>query len=132
MGPAVEEIMATLEAQNIAIAGPLFAHYLTESPDNFDFEVGFPITTTTTTTLANQGRVKSSTAPFATKTAKATYTGPYDGLHQAWSDFGDQLAAAGFRRSRDSTTMCWEVYTVGPEATDDPAQWQTDLFQAIE
>jgi hypothetical protein len=143
IGPAVEEIIATLEAQNIAIAGPLFAHYLTcESPDMFDFDVGFPTTTTTTTatttttTVANQGRVKSSTVPFATKTAKVTYTGSYDGLHQAWSDFGDQLATAGYLRSssRDNstTTMCWEVYTVGPDTTDDPTQWQTDLFQPIE
>jgi effector-binding domain-containing protein len=125
-GPAVEELIAALKAQNIAIAGPLFAHYLCESPDIFDVDVGFP--TTTTTTLANQGRVQSSTAPFAPKTAKATYTGPFDDLHQAWSDFGDQLAAAGYVRCTNN----WEVYTVGPDMTDDPAQWQTDLFQPIE
>jgi effector-binding domain-containing protein len=135
MGPAIQEIMATLKAQNIAIAGPMFAHHnLTECKDNFDFEVGFPFTTTTTTTtLSNQGRVKSSTVPFATKTAKVTYTGPYEGLHQAWSDFGDQLAAAGEgRRSSQGTTTMWEVYTVGPETTDDPTQWQTDLVVPIE
>jgi effector-binding domain-containing protein len=135
MGPAIQEIIATLKAQNIAIAGPMFAHhFLTgEGQTNFDFEVGFPTTTTTTTTtttpVANQGRVKSSTLPFATKTAKVTYTGPYEGLHLAWSDFGDQLAAA--RCVRLNTTM-WEVYTVGPETTEDPTQWQTDLVVPIE
>jgi effector-binding domain-containing protein len=133
MGPAIQEIIATLKAQNIAIAGPMFAHhFLTgECSDNFDFEVGFPTTTatTTTTTVANQGRVKSSNVPFAAKTAKVTYTGPYEGLHQAWSDFGDQLATD--RCSRLGTSM-WEVYTVGPETTDDTAQWQTDLVLPIE
>jgi effector-binding domain-containing protein len=147
MGPAIQEIIATLKEQQINMTGPLFCHHLTCSEDTFDFEVGFPTATTLptlppaaadaaveeenakTTSSANH-RVYASTTPSAAKVAKATYTGPYEGLHSAWSEFGDRLEAAGHHRVPGNKTL-WEIYTVGPETTDDPQQFQTELSLPI-
>jgi hypothetical protein len=152
MGPAIQEIIATLKEQQIAMVGPLFCHHLTCSEDTFDFEVGFPTATTLpplptpvvraaaakeeeeedakTTSSANHHRVYASTTPSASKVAKATYTGPYEGLHTAWSEFGDHLQAEGCQRIPGDETL-WEIYTVGPETTDDPQQYQTELYLPI-
>lgn len=42
-GPAIGELMAALAAQNLAPAGPVFAHHLKMPPDIFDFELGVPV-----------------------------------------------------------------------------------------
>ena len=42
-GPAIGELMAAIAAQNLAPAGPVFAHHLKMPPDIFDFELGVPV-----------------------------------------------------------------------------------------
>jgi effector-binding domain-containing protein len=153
MGPAIQEIIATLKEQQIDMVGPLFCHHLTCSEDTFDFEVGFPTATTlppspppvvraaaakeeeeedakTTSSANHQHRVYASMTPSAMKVAKATYTGPYEGLHAAWSEFGDRLKLEGCHRIPGDETL-WEIYTVGPETTDDSTQYQTELYLPI-
>src|SRR3954454_3786509 len=79
MGPAVGELMAALEAQGVTPTGPLFAHYLSMESGLFDFEVGVPVSAP----VAPAGRVQPGQLPAA-RVARATYRGPYEGLHNAW------------------------------------------------
>jgi hypothetical protein len=55
MRPAIAEVMATVAAQGIAPAGPVFSHHLRMHPDTFDFEVGAPVGRA----VAPAGRVKA-------------------------------------------------------------------------
>ena len=60
-GPAAGELMAALKAQGIKPEGPIFAHHLKMSADNFDFELGAKVATPVKTA----GRVKPGELPAA-------------------------------------------------------------------
>lgn len=122
MGPGYQELMATLGAQGVAPAGPWFNHHLRMDPEVFDFELGVPVATPVTPA----GRVTASELP-ATTVARAVYTGPYEGLADAWGAFQTQLAAAG----RTAADDLWERYLAGPEVGPDPAQWRTELSRPL-
>ena len=59
--------------------------------------------------------------------ARTTYHGPYEGLAAAWGEFNAWIA------SQDLNTLeqLWECYSVGPESSDDPADWCTDLYRPL-
>jgi effector-binding domain-containing protein len=105
-GPAVGELMAALASQGVEPVGAVFAHHLKMSPDTFDFELGVKVTSPVKAT----GRVKPGELPAA-KVARTIYHGPYDGLEQAGS--------------------LWELYSVGPQSTPDPANWRTELNRPL-
>lgn len=42
MGPAIEEVMSGISAQEIRPAGTWFARYLKMDPGTFDLEIGIP------------------------------------------------------------------------------------------
>ena len=93
MGPAIGEVLATIAAQGIAPAGPVFSHHFKMDPAIFDFEVGVPVSKTVTAA----GRVQPSQLP-ATQVARTVYQGPYEGLGPAWSEFCEWIAANGHAR----------------------------------
>ena len=121
-GPAAGELMKELAAQGLKPAGPLFAHHLKMSPDIFDFELGVAIAAPVKPT----GRVKPGELPAA-RVAHTVYTGPYEGLPGAWGEFVAWMKANGHEQADD----LWEVYTVGPQSTSDPAGWRTDLHRPL-
>lgn len=118
MGPAIQEVFATLAAQGISPTGPLFSYHLRMDPAVFDFEVGVPVAKPVTPA----GRVTNSRLPAA-RVARTVYRGPYEGLPGAWSDLkawlDDGTYTAGSSR--------WEYYAAGPESSPDPSQWRTEL-----
>jgi effector-binding domain-containing protein len=124
VGPAIQEIMAALIAQNQKPVGPMFMHHLTMSATQFDVEVGFPIGGP----LAASGRVKAS-GLAAARVARTIYRGPYEGLHSAWDDFGKWLVSDNLVDPAvvAPITTLWERYLVGPETTSDASQWRTEL-----
>ena len=130
MGPAIEEVIGAVSDQGIGPRGPVFAHHLRLSAEEFDFEVGVPVDGSVTPV----GRVKSGELPAAT-VARTVYRGPYEGLHAAWREFGermrsglgDGLEAEGLRPG----PTLWERYVVGPETSPDPADWRTELNQPL-
>ena len=122
MGPAIAEVMATVAAQGIAPAGPVFSHHLRMHPDTFDFEVGVPVGRA----VATAGRVKASQLPAAT-VARTVHHGPYEGLGSAWGEFDAWIAAAGYKPAPD----LWECYVAGPESSPDPATWRTELNRPL-
>ena len=60
------------------------------------------------------GRVTPGQLP-ATKVARTTYHGGYEGLGPAWGEFDKWLKDHGHSTAGD----LWEVYTAGPETGND-------------
>ncbi len=121
-GPAVGELLVTLDKQGVEPVGAVFAHHLTMSPDRFDFELGIKVASP----VASAGRVRPGSLPAA-KVARTVYTGPYEGLPGAWHEFDGWIGANGLERAAD----LWELYSVGPQSTPDPAQWRTELSRPL-
>jgi effector-binding domain-containing protein len=118
MGPGIGELVATVTAQGVGPAGPVFAHHFRLSPKVFDFEIGVPVSAPVTPA----GRVKPGMLPAA-KVARTVYRGAYEGLGDAWGEFDAWIARAGHKAAPD----LWECYLAGPESGPDPSQWQTEL-----
>jgi effector-binding domain-containing protein len=121
-GPAVGELMATLAAQGVKPEGALFAHHLKMSADIFDFELGVKVSTPVKAT----GRVTPGELPAA-KVARTVYGGSYEGLPAAWGEFNKWIKANGHEQADN----LWEVYSVGPQSTPDPAGWRTELNRPL-
>ena len=122
MEPGIAEIMATLAAQGIVPAGPVFSHHFRTDPEVFDFEIGVPVATP----VAVAGRVTASSLPAAT-VARTVYRGPYEGLGDAWGAFIAWIDAERLTPAPD----LWECYVAGPERGPDPASWRTELNRPL-
>ncbi len=118
MPAAIHEIVKTLADQGLAPAGPLFAHHLTTAADRFDFEVGFPVSTS----VQAAGRVKAGELPGG-RIVRAIFCGAYEGLFGAWREFGEWAKREGHTGRGD----IWEIYVAGPESSPDPNNWKTEL-----
>ncbi len=121
-GPAVGELMTVLAAQGVEPVGAVFAHHLKMSPDTFDFELGVKVSSPVTPA----GRVKPGQLPAA-KVARTVYSGPYEGLPSAWGEFDTWMKANGHARAEN----LWELYSVGPQSSPDPANWRTELNRPL-
>lgn len=122
MGPAIHEVLDVLKSQGIAPKGPLMSRHLRLSSEEFDFEVGFPIDQT----LESQGRVYGSEIPEAL-TATCYHQGAYEGLYEAWKNFGEQLQSELSKLNLTRQPELWESYLRGPEYSPDPSDWLTEL-----
>jgi len=122
MGPAFQELMATLGSQGIAPAGPAYSYHFAMHPETFDFEVGIPVAAK----VEPAGRVKPGRLP-ATKVARTMYRGPYEELAGAWGELTGWIETNGHKAG----TNLWERYVAGPESGADPANWQTELNRTL-
>jgi len=122
MGPGLSEVKAVIAAQGIDITGPWFTHHLRMDPKVFDFEICMPVKSP----IRPAGRVVPGTVPAA-RVARTIYHGPYEGLGEAWGQFGEWVKAQGHTPAPD----LWEIYTVGPESGASAAQWQTELIRPV-
>ena len=100
MGPAIQEVIRAAQAQNIGPKGPVFAQ---------------PV-----------GRMKPGEIP-GTTIVRTVYTGPYEGLGQAWGDFQDIVESQGHKLGPN----LWERYLAGPESGGDASTFRTELNQTI-
>jgi effector-binding domain-containing protein len=122
MGPAMQEVMQTVAAQGAQPAGPLFSYHRHIPTDTFDFEVGVPVARP----VDPAGRVQPSELP-ATRIARTIYRGPYEGLGDAWCEFMDWMKSQQLKPAAD----LWECYLAGPESSDNPADWRTELNRPL-
>ncbi len=122
MRAALTEVRATLAEQSVLPDGPWFTHHLRLDPEVFELEVGVPVWST----FDESGRVVASMLPAA-KVARTVYTGPYDGLTEAWSEFEEWIAAEG----HECGAGLWECYVAGPESGADSSAWRTELTRAL-
>ena len=122
MGPAIRELLAAVAEQGIALTGPWFTRHLRRPTETFDFECSVPVAAPITAV----GRMKPSEWP-AMKVARTTYHGPYEGLGDAWAEFLDWIAANGHSPGAE----LYECYLIGPESSDDPSKWRTELSKPL-
>jgi effector-binding domain-containing protein len=122
MGPAIREVYAVLQAQGVAPAGPWLTHHRRRPTDTFDFAVCVPVSKP----VAAAGRVTPGTLPAA-RVARTLYRGGYDGLAGAWGELCAWIDVSGHTPRAD----LWERYLVGPETSDNPADWQTELNRPL-
>ena len=92
------------------------------SSDTFDFELGVKVSAP----VKAAGRVKPGELPAA-KVARTVYSGPYEGLPSAWGEFNKWLEANGYEQAEN----LWELYSVGPQSSPDPANWRTELNRPL-
>lgn len=121
-GPAVMELFRVLDAQSIESIGAVFAHHLHMSPDEFVFELGVEVPAP----VEPSGRVRPGSLP-AGRVAHVTYTGPYEGLHEAWGQFEAKLRVQRLEWRPD----LWEHYVFGPDKTANPADFRTELYRPL-
>lgn len=122
MGPAIQEVMATLAAQGLQPAGPVFSHHRRMDPATFDFDVGVPVAAP----VNASGRVRAGELPAA-RVARTVYHGAYDGLGDAWGQLMQWIAAHGHQPAGN----LWESYVAGPESNADPLTWRTELNRPL-
>ena len=118
MGLGVNEVYAAVGSQGILQAGRWLTHHLRMDPDVFDFEICVPVRSA----VQPVGRVVPGMLPPAT-VARTEYRGRYEDLGEAWAAFRAWATENGHTAGAD----LWEVYLAGPEVSDDPAQWCTQL-----
>ncbi len=122
MGPGIGELMAAVAAQGITPTGPIYAHHLRMTPEQFDFELGVPVSAP----VKPAGRVRPGQLP-ATTVARTIYHGGYEGLAGAWGEVHAWIAAQG----RTPAADLWECYVQGPESGPNPATWRTELTRPL-
>ena len=122
MGDAIGEVIQVAVTQGIGPTGPVFAHHYDMQPGIFNFDVGVPVSSAVVPT----GRVTAGTLPAA-KVARTVYTGPYEGLGDAWGEFIALVEADGHQPIGD----LWECYLTDPSAESDPSAYRTELNYPI-
>lgn len=121
-GPGVGELLSTLSAQGITPVSTVFTHHLKITQDIFDFELGVQVNAPVVASAC----VKPGVWP-AMKVAQTIYTGPYEGLPDAWGEFMRWIEAEGYMPAPD----LWECYVFGPDSSPDPATWRTELNRPL-
>jgi effector-binding domain-containing protein len=111
-----------LAVHGIKPNGSAFAHHLQMTPERFDFELGFLVSTP----VKAAGRVKLG-ALRAAKVARTVYHGGYEDLPDAWGEFMGWIEANGHTPATD----LWEWYVVGPHLSPNPADWRTELNRPV-
>ncbi len=120
--PAVTEILAELARQGIKPAGPLFDHHFSAPGTHFDFEIGFP----TATPVQPAGRIIPSERPEL-RAVRTVLHGDYELLPEAWPEFMKWIGSQGLQTTEDF----WQIFATGPEASDNPEDWRTELVRPL-
>jgi effector-binding domain-containing protein len=122
MGPGIQEVYAVLAEQGIKPSGAWFTHHFQRPSYLFNFEICVP----TETPVAVSGRVRPGQLP-AHKVARTIYSGPYEGLADAWGEFLKWIQD----NNQQAAVELWERYLSGPETSSTPADWRTELNQPL-
>jgi effector-binding domain-containing protein len=113
-------LFGELASKNVEPVGPPFVRYL-DTGDEMEVELGVPIPHDT-----SPSAVKSVTLP-AGPTAVYVYVGAYDGLRDAWKQFGEWVE----RQGREQDGPFWESYVSDPREVPDPAMRITELYMPL-
>lgn len=122
MWPGLQEVKAAIATQGLSPAGPWGDHQLKKDPEFFDLEICVPVSSP----IKAVGRVKLGTRP-AMKVARTVHHGDYEGLCEAWEKFDAWMEAQGLRPAEDT----WQIYSVGPETSQQPSDWRTELLRPL-
>lgn len=109
-------VMAALQQQGVAPAGPPYAIYYRMPTDTVDVAAGFPVTRP----IEPDGEVQPGTLPGG-RTYQAVHVGPYDTMEPLYHAILERMTADG----ATPADVMWEQYLSDPAAEPDPAQWRT-------
>ena len=112
---AVRQVMAD---QGLKPTGAWLTHHFKVPDQTFDFEICLPVDQD----VISQGRVTPGELR-ATRAARTVYHGDYAGLGNGWGEFMSWIKAENLTMAGDF----WEVYSVGPDDSANPADWRTQL-----
>jgi effector-binding domain-containing protein len=118
MGPSIQQVYAAVAAQGLSPTGAWFTHHLRRPAATFDFEVCVPVGTR----FESTGEIEGKTWPAMT-VAQTELRGNYDKLGAAWGEFVAWTEQQGLSMAPD----LWEVYRIGPESSNNPDDWRTEL-----
>lgn len=119
--PTLLELHDAVTAQGLPIK-PWFAHHLTLSDGDFDFETCLPVDQSFVAT----GRVQRGLWPAGT-VARTVYQGDYPGLPAAWQEFNTWIRQNG----HSSASHIYERYVGNQGTTKDPADFRTELSRPL-
>jgi len=109
-------VMAVMQAQQMAPAGPPFALYRGLPAELVDVEAGFPVHGV----IDPAESVGPGTLP-ACRAVEAMHVGPYEALGRTYDEVRQRLQEEGLQPGDDM----WEHYLTDPAAEPDPAGWRT-------
>ena len=112
----------TTAEQGVALLGPAFALYRGPFGETVDLEVGFPVDRP----VRSEGSVVAGRLPGG-PVVRATHSGSFDGLGDAWARLGDWVRAQGHSPSAER----WESYVTQPSPDMDPRELRTELFWPV-
>jgi effector-binding domain-containing protein len=112
-------LFGELASKDIEPVGPPFVRYV-NTGEEMEVELGIPVASDTTPA------VKTIVLP-AGPTAVYVYLGDYDGLPDAWKQFGEWVA----RQGREQDGPFWESYVTDPRKEPDPSQRITELYMPL-
>jgi effector-binding domain-containing protein len=120
--PLVPEILGWLET-HAKPTGPVFFNYRHMDGGKMDMEVGAPIAAA----VKGDARVTVGTLPGG-RYISATWTGPYDQLHNAHMQVHDWCAKHKLKLGdTGGKTTLLEIYHTDPDEIADPQQWVTEI-----
>lgn len=109
-------VMAAVQRQGAAPAGPPFALYFGMPTDTVDVAAGFPVTRP----IEADGDVQPGALPGG-RTYEAVHVGPYDAMEATYHALIERMAADGV----PPADVMWEQYLSDPQTQPDPAAWRT-------
>lgn len=118
MTTGLAEVRQVLADQGVKSTGAWFTHHFKVPDQTFDFEICLPVSQD----IKSQGRVIPGELRAA-HIARTVYHGNYDGLPHGWGEFLNWLKSENLTMAGDF----WEVYSVGPDDSANPADWRTQL-----
>ncbi len=101
---------------------PPVAIYYEVSDLETDMAAGAPVVSVTETT-GEIGELELAGG----KVASAVYTGPYNGMPDAWNKFMKAILAQGEK----TVEPCWEEYLADPSNEPDDTKWRTLMVQPL-
>ncbi|HTM79609.1 GyrI-like domain-containing protein [Asticcacaulis sp.] len=118
MTAGIAEVRQALADQGLKPTGAWLTHHFKVPDQTFDFEICLPVDQD----VKPQGRVTPGELR-ATRTARTVYHGDYAGLGNGWGEFMNWIKAENLTMAGDF----WEVYSLGPDDSTNPADWRTQL-----
>ncbi len=129
MGESLGKVFQYVMSHGGQPAGPPYSRYYNFGEPTVDFESGMPLVAP----IAPGDGLQATEIPGLSATevpglrgVTTVYTGPYDGLGQAWQELYAWLGANGF-----TSTAALEEYLTDPGAEPDPSKWQTRLIAVV-
>jgi effector-binding domain-containing protein len=119
MGKSYGEIQEFLSKNGATASGSPMAITLAWDSLSWDFEAAIPIDKE----IEGNDRIVIKKS-YEGKSIFVTYTGPYEGTYQAYTDLDQYMKEKGL----DQAGGPWEVYITDPSTEPDPSKWITEIY----